>query len=94
MTIERPPQQNAVFETFERWRSGDQELAAVTELLGLRPRELESGRTVLTMAADRRNHNVFGTIHGGLLCAFADVAMGVALRARSTTRDSPPSGST
>jgi uncharacterized protein (TIGR00369 family) len=51
----------------------------VTELLGIRPVEIGDGKAVLEMEAGRPHHNVFGTVHGGLLCALADVAMGLAL---------------
>jgi uncharacterized protein (TIGR00369 family) len=72
-------QQKAVFDAFAAWRRGDFELAPVTELLGISPLKIGPGSASISMPADRRLHNVFGTVHGGLLCAMADVAMGVAL---------------
>ncbi len=31
------------------------------------------------MPVGATHHNAFGTVHGGLFCAFADIAMGIAL---------------
>lgn len=74
-------QQEAVFAMFASWKRGEVELAPVTGLLGIAPVEIGEGRAALEMDAGKAHHNVFGTVHGGLLCAFADVAMGVALAA-------------
>ena len=74
-------QQEAVFAMFSSWERGEFELAPVTDLLGIRPVEIGEGRATLAMEAGKSHHNVFGTVHGGLLCALADVAMGVALAA-------------
>ncbi|HEV3071826.1 MAG TPA: PaaI family thioesterase [Solirubrobacteraceae bacterium] len=75
----RSAQQDAVFATFASWQRGDLQLAPVTELLGIEPLEIADGQASVRMAAAEKHHNVFGTVHGGLLCALADVAMGIAL---------------
>lgn len=63
----------------EKWLAGDVELAPITELLGVRPVSLEEGRAQVSLEADERLHNAMGTLHGGVLCDVADVAMGVAM---------------
>lgn len=72
-------QQQAVLDTFAAWQRGETHLAPVTRLLGITPVSLEPQRAVIAMDAGNDHHNVFGTLHGGLLCALADVAMGIAL---------------
>lgn len=61
------------------WKRGEAELAPVTRLLGIAPLKIGDGMVRLTMPAGAAHHNAFGTVHGGLLCAVADVAMGAAL---------------
>jgi uncharacterized protein (TIGR00369 family) len=63
----------------EAWKRGELELAPVAQLLGLLPVEIEDGLARVAMPAGAAHHNAFGAVHGGLLCALADVAMGVAL---------------
>lgn len=63
----------------EAWRRGEAELAPVTALLGIRLIEAGEGRARIGMAAGARHHNAMGTVHGGIFCDLADVAIGVAL---------------
>lgn len=51
----------------------------VAELLGARLEEYGQGRATMTMEASTAHHNAMGTLHGGLLGALADMAMGAAL---------------
>lgn len=48
-------------------------------LVGFRLVAIEPGRSRFEMDAEARHHNPMGTLHGGILCDLADVAMGVAL---------------
>jgi uncharacterized protein (TIGR00369 family) len=50
----------------------------VAQLLGMRAVDFEEGRAVLELDADARHANPMGTLHGGVLCDLADLAMGVA----------------
>jgi uncharacterized protein (TIGR00369 family) len=50
----------------------------VAELIGFAVTEVEPGRAVVALDADRRHANPLGTVHGGILCDIADAAMGVA----------------
>jgi uncharacterized protein (TIGR00369 family) len=63
----------------ERWLAGEVELAPITALLGVRPVALGDGEARVELTASARLHNAMGTVHGGILCDLADVAMGAAL---------------
>lgn len=63
----------------EKWLAGELELAPITALLGVRPVSLGEGEARIEMTVGERVHNAMGTVHGGILCDLADVAMGAAL---------------
>jgi uncharacterized protein (TIGR00369 family) len=63
----------------EKWLAGDLELAPITEFLSVRPVLLGDGEARVEMTVGERLHNAMGTVHGGILCDLADVAMGTAL---------------
>lgn len=62
-----------------KWLAGELELAPITSFLGIQPVSLGDGEARIELTADRRLHNAMGTVHGGILCDLADVAMGAAL---------------
>jgi uncharacterized protein (TIGR00369 family) len=66
-------------QTVAAWLAGERELAPITELLGVRPISLAPGEAVAELTAGPHLHNAMGTVHGGVFCDLADVAMGVAL---------------
>jgi len=51
-------------------------------LLGMELDEVEPGRTVFSMLADEVHENPMGTMHGGVVAALVDTAMGCALSSR------------
>lgn len=63
----------------EKWLAGDLELAPITKFLGVRPVSLGKGEARIEMTTGDYLHNAMGTVHGGVLCDLADVAMGAAL---------------
>jgi len=63
----------------EKWLAGDLELAPITALLGVRPISLGEGEARIELTAGEHLHNAMGTVHGGVFCDLADVAMGAAL---------------
>jgi uncharacterized protein (TIGR00369 family) len=63
----------------QKWLAGELELAPITALLGVRPVALGEGEAQIELTAGERLHNAMGTVHGGVLCDLADVAMGAAL---------------
>jgi len=50
----------------------------IAQLIGFRMTAIEPGRSRFELDADARHHNPMGTLHGGVLCDIADVAMGSA----------------
>ena len=57
---------------------GELPLPPIARLIGFAVTAVESGRVVVEMAADERHANPMGTLHGGVLCDIADIAMEVA----------------
>jgi len=54
--------------------------APLAMLLGFRAVEAEQGRVVFEATPDESVYNVFGAVHGGLVCALADTATALAVR--------------
>jgi uncharacterized protein (TIGR00369 family) len=50
----------------------------IAQLIGCRITSAGNGRAVVELAADARHTNPMGTLHGGILCDIADLAMGAA----------------
>jgi uncharacterized protein (TIGR00369 family) len=50
----------------------------IAQLIGMRALAFDEGSTVMELDADGRHANPMGTLHGGVLCDLADLAMGVA----------------
>ncbi|HEV8190936.1 MAG TPA: PaaI family thioesterase [Ktedonobacterales bacterium] len=50
----------------------------IAQLIGCRLTAAGDGRAVVELAADARHANPMGTLHGGILCDIADLAMGAA----------------
>lgn len=63
----------------EKWLAGKLELAPITTLLGVKPLSLGQGEAKIEMTAGKHLHNAMGTLHGGIFCDLADVALGAAL---------------
>jgi uncharacterized protein (TIGR00369 family) len=55
-----------------------QPLMPIAALLGMSLVSVEPGRAVLEYDTSEKHANAMGTLHGGVLCAIADTAMGVA----------------
>ena len=54
-------------------------LPPIARLIGFRPVIVEPGRAVFELETDLQRHaNPMGTVHGGILCDLADIAMGFA----------------
>lgn len=48
------------------------------EMMGFRAVSIEAGVAVIEIAAGPEHYNPMGTVHGGVCCAIADTAMGIA----------------
>ena len=51
----------------------------IARLIGMRAVSFDEGEAVLELDAEARHANPMGTLHGGVLCDVADLAMGAAL---------------
>ena len=61
---------------------GDASPPPVAELLGIRLVSVEDGECVFEMDALPEHANPMGTVQGGVICALADAAMGLAYASR------------
>jgi uncharacterized protein (TIGR00369 family) len=61
-----------------RMQRPDEFAPPIARLLGIRAVSFEEGKAVLEIDAAGRHANPMGTLHGGVLCDLADLAMGVA----------------
>ena len=50
----------------------------VVELLGINIKSVDEGRSEVELMVSESHTNTMGTIHGGIYCALADTAMGLA----------------
>ncbi len=60
----------------------------IAQLLGIRAVSFEEGSALLELVAEGRHANPMGTLHGGVLCDLADLAMGVACYSTLATGES------
>lgn len=51
----------------------------IAQLLGLQLISVEPGRVVMGLEASARHANPMGTLHGGVICDLADLAMGASM---------------
>ena len=58
--------------------AGSVELPAITRLIGFDLTAAGQGQSTFTFEAEPRHANALGTLHGGVLCDVADMAMGIA----------------
>lgn len=72
------------FDMIRKIQRGELPPPPIATLIGFTVEEVEAGRAVVALEAERRHANPMGTVHGGILCDIADTAMGVAY---STTLD-------
>src|ERR1700730_3329509 len=70
-----------ILELAEKMLRGEIPPPPVGRLLGFVLKSIEPGRAVFEMEADERHHNPMGTLHGGVYCDLADLAMGYAYAA-------------
>ena len=62
----------------EAMMRGDVPLPPVAALLGIRPVSIADGEVVFEMDVRPEHANPMGTLQGGVICALADAAMGLA----------------
>ena len=70
-------------ERAKKWISGELPPPPIAQLIGFRPIafDFENGEVILEFDAAEKHTNPMGTLHGGVLCDVADLAMGMAFAA-------------
>lgn len=63
----------------KQWIEGSIEPPPVVKLLDITLLECDYGTAKVKMKVDNRHHNPMGSVHGGIFCDLADIAMGVAV---------------
>ncbi len=58
--------------------SGEVPIPPVAQLIGMELGAVSPGRAVIELEVGQRHASPLGTVHGGILCAIADAAMGLA----------------
>jgi uncharacterized protein (TIGR00369 family) len=67
-----------ILENARKMIAGELPPPPIASLIGFRITAIEPGRAQFMLDADQRHHNPMGTLHGGILCDIADIAMGFA----------------
>ena len=67
-----------ILENAQKMIAGEVPPPPIGRLIGFQLVAVEPGRARFSLDADERHHNPLGTLHGGVLCDIADVAMGLA----------------
>jgi uncharacterized protein (TIGR00369 family) len=65
-------------ERAKKWISGELPPPPIAQLIGFRPIAFDNGEVTLEFVATEKHINPMGTLHGGVLCDVADLAMGMA----------------
>lgn len=61
-----------------KWINGEIPPPPIAQLIGFKPIAFNNGEVVLEFEAAEKHTNPMGTLHGGVLCDVADLAMGMA----------------
>ena len=75
----RAPKTVGQLERLQQLVRGEAPAPPIAELIGFRVVEIDLGRSIAEMEADRRHANPMGTLHGGVVCDLSDAAMGTAM---------------
>jgi uncharacterized protein (TIGR00369 family) len=67
-----------ILENAQKMLRGEVPPPPVGRLIGFELIAVEPGHATCTLDAGEQHHNPMGTLHGGILCDIADVAMGLA----------------
>lgn len=62
----------------QKMMTGEVPIPPVAQLMGMEMGLVRPGRVVIELEAGPRHASPLGTVHGGILCAIADAAMGLA----------------
>jgi uncharacterized protein (TIGR00369 family) len=73
------PKSTRHLQDLEKILRGEAPPPPIAQLLGLRLTRVEPGRVVIELEASARHANPMGTLHGGVICDLADLAMGASM---------------
>ena len=62
----------------QKMMAGEVPIPPVAQLIGMELAAVRPGRVAIELDAGRQHASPLGTVHGGILCAIADAAMGLA----------------
>jgi uncharacterized protein (TIGR00369 family) len=75
----RAPKTTQHLEQLRAWLSGAVAPPPIAELFDFRAVEFNLGQSKFEFSPSRRHANPMGTLHGGVICDMADIAMGTAM---------------
>jgi uncharacterized protein (TIGR00369 family) len=75
----RPPKTSLHLDRLQAWLRGELPAPPIAALIGFRPVEFRLGGSTFELLASGRHANPMGTLHGGVVCDVADIAMGTAM---------------
>jgi len=73
-----PPKTTRHLDTLRGLSTGATPPPPIATLVGITIKHIELGRSILELEASERHANPMGTLHGGVICDLADLAMGTA----------------
>jgi uncharacterized protein (TIGR00369 family) len=75
----RAPKTTKHLDELRAWLTGQVKQPPIAELIGFRPVEFNLGQSKFSFSPSKRHANPMGTLHGGVICDVADIAMGTAM---------------
>jgi uncharacterized protein (TIGR00369 family) len=76
--MEQAAKTEKMIDRMQKMIAGELPAPAVAQLIGLRVMSVRPGESRLELDAGPQHFNPMGTLHGGVLCDLADLAMGAA----------------
>jgi len=75
----RAPKTSKHLDELRAWMKGEVAQPPIAELFGFRAVEFNLGQSKFEFSPSKRHANPMGTLHGGVICDVADIAMGTAM---------------
>lgn len=78
MRLGMSEQEHPILARLRAQQAGQVPEPPIQQFLGFKIVEVAEGKVILEGRVDQRHHNPMGTVHGGILTAYTDSAMGIA----------------
>jgi len=75
----RPPKTSRHLDELKKWLRGELPPPPIVGLIGFHAVDFQLGTSTFELLASSRHANPMGTLHGGIVCDLADIAMGTAM---------------